>query len=158
MDRSLHFPPRNVDWVTLEPSLLPEESSVDAAFLALGLTSIPIAQRDFRGIAQVIERVQNRLDFAAFACPAGWRMAYRYATRSQPAGFMEGTYDGYTNEANIISLAAHLAGHRRIPIETYWNSNTHRLRTHLAGLEHAPVVHAAKEFRALHSGAAEPVR
>ena len=37
LDRSLHLPPRNVDWVTLEPSLLREESSVDAAFLALAL-------------------------------------------------------------------------------------------------------------------------
>jgi hypothetical protein len=92
--------------------------------------------------------VQERLDFAAFACPAGWRMAYRYATHSRRAGFVEGTYDGYTNEANIISLAAHLAGRHRIPIETHWNSNTRRLRTHLAGLERSPVVHAEKEFRA----------
>jgi hypothetical protein len=96
----------------------------------------------------VIERVQDRLDFAAFARPAGWRMAYRYATRSHPAGFVEGTYDGYTNEASIISLAAHLTGRHRIPIETHWNSNTHRLRTHLTGLERSPVVHAEKEFRA----------
>jgi hypothetical protein len=148
LDRSLYLPPRNVDWVTLQPSLLPEESSVDAAFLALALhqyQSLPATSAELR---QVIERVQNRLDFAAFARPAGWRMAYRYATRSHAAGFVEGTYDGYTNEANIISLAAHLAGSHRIPIETHWNSNTHRLRTHLAGVERSPVVHAEKEFRA----------
>jgi hypothetical protein len=148
MDRSLYLPPRNVDWVTLEPSLLPEESSVDAAFLALALHQYQSLRATSAELRLVIERVQDRLDFAAFARPAGWRMAYRYATRSQAAGFVERTYDGYTNEANIISLAAHLAGRRRIPIETHWNSNTHRLRTDLAGLERAPVVHAAKEFRA----------
>jgi hypothetical protein len=148
LDRSSYLPPRNVDWVTLEPSALREESSVDAAFLALALhqyKSLPATSADLR---LAIERVQERLDFAAFACPAGWRMAYRYATRSRRAGFVEGTYDGYTNEANIISLAAHLAGRHRIPIETHWNSNTRRLRTHLAGLERSPVVHAEKEFRA----------
>ena len=148
LDRSAHLPPRNVDWVTLEPSLLPEESSVDAAFLALALHQYQSLSATSAELRQVIERVQDRLDFAAFARPTGWRMAYRYATHSHPAGFVTGTYDGYTNEANIISLAAHLAGHQRIPIETYWNSNTHRLRTHLAGLERSPVVHAEKEFRA----------
>ena len=130
MDRSLYLPPRNVDWVTLEPSLLPEESSVDAAFLALALHQYQSLRATSAELRLVIERVQDRLDFVAFARPAGWRMAYRYATRSQAAGFVERTYDGYTNEANIISLAAHLAGRRRIPIETHWNSNTHRLRTH----------------------------
>ena len=37
LDHSNYLPPRNVDWVTLKPSLMPEESSVDAAFLALAL-------------------------------------------------------------------------------------------------------------------------
>jgi hypothetical protein len=148
LDRSAHLPPRNVDWVSLQPSLLPEESSVDAAFLALALHQYQSCGATSADLRQTIEKVQERLDFAAFARPTGWRMAYRYATRSRPAGFVEGTYDGYTNEANIISLAAHLAGRERVPIETYWNSNTHRLRTHLAGLERSPVVHAEKEFRA----------
>ena len=115
LDRSSHLPPRNVDWVTLEPSLLPEESSVDAAFLALALHQYQSLRTTSAELRQAIERVQDRLDFAAFACPAGWRMAYRYATRSHPAGFVQGTYDGYTNEANIISLAAHLAGRERDP-------------------------------------------
>jgi hypothetical protein len=137
-----------VDWVTLKPSLLPEESSVDAAFLALALHQYRSLGATPAELCREIGRVQDRLDFAAFARPDGWRMAYRYATRSRPAGFVAGTYDGYTNEANIISLAAHLTGRQRIPIEAHWNSNTHRLRTHLAGLERSPVVHAEKEFRA----------
>ena len=145
LDRSVYLPPRNVDWVTLEPSLLPEESSVDAAFLALALYQYQSLGTTSAELRREIERVQGRLDFAAFARPAGWRMAYRYATHSHPAGFVTGTYDGYTNEASIISLAAHLAG-RGDSIETHWNSNTHRLRTHLAGLEHSPVVHAEKKY------------
>ncbi len=36
LDQSKYLPPRSMDWVTLKPSI-PEESSVDAAFLALAL-------------------------------------------------------------------------------------------------------------------------
>lgn len=143
-----HLPPRNMDWATLEPSLLPEESAVDAAFLALAL-------HQYRGLPRIsgplrtgIAQVQERLDFASFAAPGGWRMAYRYATPSQPAGFAPWTYDGYTNEANIISLAAQLCGRHPVPIETYWNSNKQRARIDLAGLDRSPVVHVDKRFRA----------
>ena len=52
LDRAHHVPPRNLDWVTLEPSLLPEESAVDAAFLALALRQYapaPVHPAETRG-------------------------------------------------------------------------------------------------------------
>ena len=61
-------------------------------------------------LRQTIGRARNRFNFAAFASPGGWRMSYRYATSWCPEGFIPCTYDGYTSEGNIVSLAAHLSG------------------------------------------------
>jgi hypothetical protein len=60
-------------------------------------------------------------------------------------------YDGYTNEGNVISLAAHLATKRHVPLEAHWNTDTKRVRGHVAmkgDNEGAPVVHSFSEFRA----------
>jgi hypothetical protein len=146
LDKARYLPPRNVDWVTLKPSLLPEESSVDAAFLALalhGYKSLPTTSAKLR---KAIDATENRFDFAAFGCATGWRMAYRYSSAHAAEGFTPFTYDGYTNEGNLVSLAAHLAARRHVPIETYWNTSANRVR---AGTSTpAPVVHSLAEFRA----------
>jgi hypothetical protein len=148
LDRAKYLPPRNVDWVTLQPSLLPEESVVDAAFLELAFhryRSLPSTSPRLR---KAIADTQNRFDFASFACPAGWRMAYRYSTRHQPAGFTCCTYDGYTNESNLTSLAAHLSEGHAVSIERNWNSSRNRLRAELIGPGLGPIVHSFQEFRA----------
>ena len=103
-----------------------------------------------------IERTHNRFDFAAFSCPEGWRMAYRYPTSQCAEGFVRCVYDGYTNEGNLTSLAAQLVSNHRVPIETHWNTSVKRARMQLAGLGapgtlgrgRAPIVHQLKEFRA----------
>jgi hypothetical protein len=48
----------------------------------------------------------------------------------------------------VISLAAHLATRRHVAVESYWNSDKHRVLAHLVGLQRAPAVHTLKEFRA----------
>ena len=148
LDRAKYLPPRNVDWVTLKPSLLPEESSVDAAFLMLALHQYKWLPSTSPPLRTAINQTQNRFDFPAFSCPEGWRMAYRYPTPWSAEGFVRCVYDGYTNEGNLTSLAAHLASSHRVPIETHWNTSAKRARMQLAGLSHAPVVHSYKEFRA----------
>ena len=148
LDRAKYVPPRNVDWVTLKPSLLPEESLVDAAFLALALhhyKSLPATPAPLRA---AIDQTQNRFNFAAFACPVGWRMAYRYAAPGRPDEFTPCTYDGYTNESNLTSLAAHLAAAHHVPVEKHWNSGAYRARVGLGGQGPAPMVHSFSEFRA----------
>ena len=45
------------------------------------------------------------------------------------------TYDGYTNENKVISLAAHLSTRRHVAVETYWNSDKNRVLAHLVGLQ-----------------------
>ena len=106
LDRAKYLPPRNVDWTTLKPSLLPEESSVDAAFLTLALYQYKCLSSTSPPLRTAIDQTQNRFDFAAFSCPEGWRMAYRYPTPQSAEGFVRCVYDGYTNEGNLTSLAA----------------------------------------------------
>ncbi len=147
LDRAKYLPPRNVDWVTLEPSLLPEESSIDAAFLALALYQYGALASTPESLRQAVQRTRNRFDFKPFTSAAGWRMAYRYPNRYGPEGFIPCTYDGYTNEGNLISLAAHLSPGHAVSIETYWNSSAHRVRAGLTPSGGAPVVHRLAEFR-----------
>ena len=138
LDQAKYVPPRNVDWVSLKPSLLPEESVVDAAFMALALHRYKSLPSTPPALRAAIAHTQNRFDFAPFECPAGWRMAYRYASPYCPAGFTCCTYDGYTNESNLTSLAAHLAEGHSVPIEKYWNSSRNRFRAGPAGSGRAP--------------------
>ncbi|MGA2256134.1 MAG: hypothetical protein ABSG53_15915, partial [Thermoguttaceae bacterium] len=148
LDRAKYLPPRNVDWVNLTPSLLPEESSVDAAFLALAMYRYKTLPSTSGQLRKAIDETENRFDFATFGCSAGWRMAYRYRTARCCEGFTPCTYDGYTNEGNLVSLAAHLATHRHVPIETYWNASVCRVRARADVPGIAPVVHSLPEFRA----------
>jgi hypothetical protein len=142
------LPSRYVDWITLMPSGLSEESSVDAAFLALALyqyESLPSTPPPLR---EAIGRTRNRFDFAAFASPEGWRMAYYPHSACGRDGFTGCTYNAYTNEGNLVSLAAHLTQGRSVPIETYWSLGTRRIRAGLSPSHRAPVVHPMTEFRA----------
>ena len=148
LDRAKYLPPRNVDWITLKPSLLPEESSVDAAFMTLALYQYKSLPSTSPALRTAIDQAQNRFDFSAFSCPDGWRMAYRYLSPQSAEGFVRCVYDGYTNEGNLTSLAAQLSSNHRVPIETHWNTSIKRARMQFAGLSYAPMVHQLKEFRA----------
>jgi len=147
LDGARHLPPRYVDWATLKPSLLPEESTVDAAFLALALYQYESWPSTPQPLRQAIDRTRNRFDFAAFGSPAGWRMAYRYQTPCCPEGFIRCTYNGYTSEGSLISLAAHLTHAHAVTIEKHWNSSANRVRAGLVASQGAPVVHQMAEFR-----------
>jgi len=143
MDRAVHLPPRYVDRVTLEPTLLREESSVDAAMLFLALyryrsrpEALPTSAR--------IDRLLDRFDFAAFATPAGWALAYDYESGALTAG----TYDGYSGEPWLISLAAHLGRVHRVDVEALYHSAVLRVRDHLVDPEGSHLVHSSMDFRA----------
>lgn len=148
LDHSKYLPPRYFDIITLQPSLWPEESSVDSAFLALALhqyKSLPSTPKQLR---EAIDRTENRLDFASFSSPKGWRMSYLYATSSTQAEFMPNAYDGYTNESELISLAAHLNRNHHVPIEKHWSTSANRVRVSLDNQVSAPIVHRMSDFRA----------
>ncbi len=148
LDNARYLPPRNVDWVTLQPSLLPEESSVDTAFLSFALHKYKSSPGKPAKLCAEIDRVQNRFQFDAFAGPSGWKMAYRYESPLSREGFVKLTYDGYTNENKVISLAAHLTKRYHVDIATHWNTDVNRVREKLADVEIIPAVHSMREYRA----------
>ena len=70
MDRSLYLPPRNVDWVTLGAVAAARGIVGGRGISGVGLTSIPIAQRDFRGIA-ASDRASAESPRFCGLCPPG---------------------------------------------------------------------------------------
>jgi hypothetical protein len=120
-----------------------EESSIDASFIGLALDRYKQLPTTSASLAQTIDTVQNRFELDAFAVPAGFRLAYYPAT-----GFTPGTYNGYTNEGKVISLAAEVSDAHHVPLETHWNADTARARAFLVDLDDAHLVHASTNFRA----------
>ncbi len=120
-----------------------EESSIDAAFVALALHNYRAQGATPAPLAAAIDAAANQFEFDAFASPAGFRLAYFPAS-----GFTAGTYDGYTNEGKVISLAAELSTDHRVPLASLWNSDVNRTRAFLVNPDDAHLVHAQTQFRA----------
>ena len=127
---------------------IPEESSVDAAFMALALhqyKSLPTTASPLRA---AINAVQNRFNFAAFsdtqAPTTGWKLAFKTDTNT----FTAGTYDGYSGEPWLISLAAHLAENHHVDIRTHYHSAVFRQLDSLVNPADAHLVHSFDQFRA----------
>ena len=125
------------------PAGLDEESSIDGSFIALGLHNYRSQAATPAPLAASIDTVVNRFEFDAFAAPAGFRLAY-----FPGSGFTAGTYDGYTNEGKVVSLAAELSTDHHVPLESRWNSDTHRVRAFLVNPDDAHLVHSQTQFRA----------
>jgi hypothetical protein len=144
MNQATYLPPRYLNWLTLAPNYIREESPVDAAFLALALyqysKSLPALPPDLQS---QIEALLARFNFAACGSPQGWKLAYKY----DPPGFTAGTYDGYSGEIWTISLAAHLMPANWVDISTYYHSGINRVKTSLVS-PNQYVVHSYPDFRA----------
>ncbi len=120
-----------------------EESSIDSSFIALALHNYKKQPTTSPALAAQIDAVQNRFQLDAFAVPAGFRLAYFPAT-----GFTGGTYNGYTNEGKVISLAAEASDSHHVPLENLWNSDTARSRNFLVNADDAHLTHSSTLFRA----------
>lgn len=120
-----------------------EESSIDASFIALALHRYKSQATTPAPLAALINSVQNRFKLDAFAAPAGFRLAY-----FPSSGMTPGTYDGYTNEGKVISLAAEVSDAHHVPLESRWNSDTHRSRVFLVNADDAHLAHSLSQFRA----------
>lgn len=145
MNKATYLPPRYVNWLTLAPNFVREESPVDAAFLALALyqysKSLPPLPPDLQS---QIDGLLARFNFSAFGSPQGWKLAYVY----DPPGFTAGSYDGYSGEIWTISLAAHLMPANRVDITTYYHTGINREKAFLASPALTQVVHSYAAFRA----------
>ena len=63
---STYVPPRYMNMSTLAPTIA-EESSIDAAFMALALHQYKSQSTTAGGLAGAIDALQNRFDFASFS-------------------------------------------------------------------------------------------
>jgi hypothetical protein len=120
-----------------------EESSIDAAFIALGLHQYKSQPGTSAPLAPSIHAVQNRFEFDAFTTALRFRMAYFPGT-----GFTTAAYDGYTNEGKVISLAAEVSDLHHVPLESRWNGDTVRSRVFLVNPDDAHLTHSSTDFRA----------
>jgi hypothetical protein len=139
-----HVPTRFIVAATAGLSGSPnEESSIDASFMALALHHYKSQPTTAAPLATAIDAVQNRFELDAFAVPSGFRLAYLPGD-----GFTAGTYDGYTNEGKVISLAAEVSDDHRVPLADLWNSDAFRARDFLVNPDDAHLTHSFSQFRA----------
>lgn len=120
-----------------------EESSIDASFIALALHNYKQQPTTSPDLAAQIDAVQNRFQLDAFAVPNGFRLAYFPAS-----SFTANTYNGYTNEGKVISLAAEVSDSHQVPLEDLWNSDTARSRNFLVNPKDSHLTHSLSQFRA----------
>ena len=140
------LPPRYIDRVTLLQNFVLEESSVDAAFMFLSLYQYQSLVTTPAALKNSIDNLLQRFNFAVFSDATGWKLAYLY----QSGMFTAGTYDGYSGEVWVISLAAHLQKNAafRVDIATHYHSAANRVKDHLIDPNRAHLVHTATAFRA----------
>jgi hypothetical protein len=147
-----YLPPRYMDRLSLNPSYVMEESPADAAFMFLALYQYKSLPSAAPAVRSAIQSLLNRFNFAAFASPQGWKLAFDYDLDEnipglQP-GLAPGTYDGYSGEIWTISLAAHLAVSNHVDIVTLYHSGVYRTNSFLVDPARAHLVHSLPEFRA----------
>ncbi|MEK6237293.1 MAG: hypothetical protein N2C14_21490 [Planctomycetales bacterium] len=145
-------PPRYIDLETLMPvkqdptdpnAANPEESSVDAALLFLALYRYKSLPGTPSGLETSIQNLLNRFDFSAFSLPSGWSQKYDYATGS----FDSQTYDGYSGEVWVISLAAHLSTANHVDVNTHYHSAELRTWDSTGDTQLQHVVHDSLDYR-----------
>ncbi len=146
MDDSQFLPPRTLDRITLEPTGLREESVVDAAFMFLGLTTFRAMPGVDPTLAGNVNSLLNRFDFRPFSSDQGWRFAFRYDAGARTGQLTQDTYDGYSGEVYVISLAAHLATTGHVDITTQFHS-ADRVLADLGNSNAQYLVHPSTDFR-----------
>jgi hypothetical protein len=125
------------------PGGVNEESSIDASFILLALHGYKLRPSTPGALESTIDAVENRFRLDAFGAAGGFRLAYFPAT-----GFTGGTYNGYTNEGKVISLAGEASTAHHVPLATHWNKDVARVRTFLVNADDAHLVHSSTSFRA----------
>jgi hypothetical protein len=120
------LPTRFLDVANAAPVGDREESSIDAAFIALALHNYKSQSATPEALRNSIDALQSRFDFSAFVRPSAFALAYFPAPGP---GFTPFTYSGYTNENKVIAMAAELSDN--VPLASMWNKDTGRVLDHL---------------------------
>lgn len=144
-NQTTHLPTRFLDLATGAPVTDHEESSIDAAFIALALHGYKSQAATSPALAASIDDLQNRFNFSSFMTAGAVRQAY-----FQPTGqFGCCTYDGYTNEHKVVALAAELSDDFHVSLASQWNKDTGRVLASLADPQQNHLVYSfGTEYRA----------
>ncbi|MEX2308868.1 MAG: hypothetical protein WD738_14810 [Pirellulales bacterium] len=144
-NQTTYLPTRFLDFVTGAPVTDHEESSIDAAFIALALYNYKSQPATPTALHDAIDDLQNRFNFAAFATAGAFRQAY-----FQPTGdFGCCTYSGYTNEHKVIAVAAEASEDFHVPLASQWNKDTGRTLAQLVDPNQNHLVYSfGTEYRA----------
>ena len=146
LDDSQYLPPRTLDRITLEPIGLREESVVDAAYMFLGLTTFRAMPDVDSTLAGSVDGLLDRFEFRPFSSNQGWLRAFRYDAGARTGQLTPGTYDGYSGEVHVISLAAHLATTGHVDITTQFHS-ADRVLADLGSNNAQYLVHPSTDYR-----------
>ena len=159
LDRAKYLPPRNVDWMTLKPSLLPEESSVDAAFLTLAPVPIQVARLDFARLAYGHRSDAEPFRFRRFFLPRGMahglplpHAAQRGRVRALRLRrlYQRRQFDLAGGAARVQPSRAHrdaLEHQHQAGADAIGRARGTRRGTQYSGSGSHPMVHQLKEFR-----------
>ena len=120
-DQTNYLPTRFLNLVTAAPEG-DEESSIDASFLTLALHNYKSQASTPTALRNAIDNLENRFDFSAFTTSGAYSMAYLPASGS----FCDCAYSGYTNENNVIALAAAVSDDHYVPLANEWNKDVDR--------------------------------
>ncbi len=121
-DQTGYLPSRFLNLVTAEPWGDHEESSIDAAFIALALHNYKSQPATPSALRDAIDDLENRFDFSAFVTSGAFRQAY-FAPTGQ---FGCCTYSGFTNENKVIALAAAVSDDHYVALANEWNKEIGR--------------------------------
>jgi hypothetical protein len=125
-NQTTYLPTRFLDLVTAAPVTDHEESSIDAAFMALALHNYKDTTTS-PALKATLDTLENRFDFSAFSGPGAYKQAYFQPTgQFNSCGTSPCTYNGYTNENKVIALAGALSTTHNVPLASMWNKDTGR--------------------------------
>jgi hypothetical protein len=149
-NQTTYLPTRFLDLATAAPVTDHEESSIDAAFMAVALHNYKAQGATPAALRTSIDTLENRFDFSVFAGSGAYKQAYFPQAGNFGTGCSGGpcTYNGYTNENKVISVAGALSTSHNVPLASMWNKDTGRVATALVSPETYLTYSFGTDFRA----------
>lgn len=143
-DQSNYLPTRFLDLASADPVTDHEESSIDAAFIALALHNYKAQPATPITLGNDLGDLLNRFDFSSFVTSGAFNQAFFPGSEFSPY-----TYSGFTNENKVIALAAHLSEDHHVPLASMWNKDTDRVVASLVDPDQSFLVYSlGTDYRA----------
>jgi hypothetical protein len=127
-NQTTYLPSRFLDFATAAPVSDHEESTIDASFIYLALHNYAAQSGTSAALKTSIAALEDRFNWTAFTGSGAFKQAFYQPTgQFNSCGASPCTYNGYTNENKVISLAAALSTAHNVPLASTWNQDTGRV-------------------------------